>query len=525
MEDIMKTIFPALLLVICTCISCAKANNPVVSDSEEKERNLSIFQNFYSIFPEVGQTGIFYDADISEILVGPDPEYTAGDPGELWLDSQERSWSVAVALEETGTNFDTDRKISFRFLGPNIMSHAFRIEEIEGNIRLARVAACYFEGEDPDNEDDTFVEVTIAYQMWNVNVQEWEIHVYRMGINPDLFTNLNWTSGIFNWEGVDEVFLYNTPGSTGYGQMMPDVAYDPNNGNLYVVMTRYETDTLPRIWMRSARRWHLLPFQHRHVQWLDTLQCQFGLNENNLPNHGFHPRIDIGLVTLFPFPESSPPPAWHLAIVYTGDSNQFVPFFSFWPVGPCPGYGNFDEIKIELWDGIQAGFMPVIDIGLPDTDHCAIAWTQTRSESWNDVTVGYLDSHYGNFFVEEASGLVSSAFPSVSVRGQYDDVFETSLFFLESDNPNSLDWAPSYRHQETWWEGWELNWDLGIESNLNLTFLGDYDSGSQFSNWYGMSSSITSVNNNCWVIWSSHQELNDDWQHLTTVYGAYGNTE
>jgi hypothetical protein len=532
-----------LVIMIFSCLSCSNNSNPivsnsqispnepksegVVSDAEDVSRNLNAFGNFTTIFPEVGITGIFYDADISEIINGPDSEET-GAPGYLWLDSQDRPWTVAVALEETATTLDTDRMIWYRFLGPNIASHMFRIDGIEGNIRLARVASCYFEGDDPDDEDDTFVEVTIVYQIWNNDDQEWDIHAYRMGIDPDLFVNLNSQNDYVYWD-TDYEFSYTMPEGSppGYGEMMPDVAYDPRNGNLYAVMTRYEDvdASLPRIWMRSSLRGHAPIFSHQNLVWFfNSQRCQFGDTGTPYfkPYHGFHPRIDIGHVTFFPFPQSSPPPDWYLAIVYTCDDNIFNPYFSYWPAGPCPGEGNFNQIKIGV--GAKAGFMPVIDIGLPDADNCAITWTQTRSESWNDVTVGYMDSHYGNFYVEPDTGLVSSAFPSVSVLSGSEDIFPTSLFFLESNNPNTLDWRPSYRHVETDWTNWPVEWNLGVETNLNLEFLGDYDSGSQFSNWYGMSSAI-SGDNYCWTLWSSHQEHDDDWNHLNQVYGAYGYTE
>jgi hypothetical protein len=360
------------------------------------------------------------------------------------------------------------------------------------------------------------------------STDEWDIHVLRMGINPELFVNLDWTSGIYNWEPYDITFNYTMPSGSppGYGEMMPDVAYDPRNGNLYAVMTRYEDvdASLPRIWMRWGLRHHD-GYKHCTVDWQVSRRCQYGDTGSPFfkPYHGFHPRIDIGYVTFFPFPQSSPPPDWYLAIVYTCDDNFFVPYMAYWSVGPVPANDNY--IQMQLGGGTKAGFMPSIDIGLPDADHCAVAWTQTRSESWNDVTVAYIDSHYGYFQLEQDTGLVSSAFPSVTVR-DYDtqNLFITSLFFLESDNPNSLDWRPSWRHEESDWTSLPVSWDIYAEENLNEIFLGDYDSGSQFSNYYGMSSAL-SEDDNCWVIWSSHQELDSDWSHLNRVYGAYGFTE
>lgn len=536
----MRTKLLMIIIIVFTFLSCTKSGNPVVSDYDkpsglepdnqmnneigELSRDLSEFAAYTTVFPEQGQEGIFYDADITEVLKGPDN----GDPGVLALDNQLRSWSVAVALEETGTLLNPTRTICYRFLGPgpDFMSPVFGLPQYEGNIRFARVASCLIDGDEHPN--DTFVEVAIAYQVWNGG--EWEIHVVRIGYDPDVFNNLNWGGAIIEWGPTP--FDFNYP-NDDYDEIMPDIEYDPVTGDLYVVMTRYENESLPRIWMRPAVRNHQT--YHSEVTWHPKRRVQFTMVEDTSypydlpePMHGFHPRIDIGYVTLFPFPEMEPDPDWYIMIVYTGDYGIFTPFLSYWLVGEWPSEFNYNELDMNP-GSTKAGFMPVIDIGLPDTDHCAMAWSQTRSESWNDVTVGFVDLHYGYGFLETDTGLVSSAFPSVSVIDrEIDDTFETSLFFMESDNPNSINWRPSYRNVVTdWLNVPPVALNLGTETSLNETFFGDYDSGSQFSNWYGMSSSIaySVINpNNCWVIWSSHTEAEQDWNHLTTVYGAYGNT-
>ena len=58
-----------------------------------------------------------------------------------------------------------------------------------------------------------------------------------------------------------------------------------------------------------------------------------------------------------------------------------------------------------------------------------------------------------------------------------------------------------------------LNDDLGFH-------YGDYDFGSQYSNWYGMSSSCV-LGDNYWVLWSSPSN-DGSGNHLTSVYGIWG---
>lgn len=103
-----------LMLIIFTCLSCGK-KSPVEPGTQEPNHNCMLFGNPVDVFPGGGD-GIFYDADISEIIRGPG--YGEGIWGTLWPDwHAENHWAVAVALREVGPPTNGNRRICYRFLG------------------------------------------------------------------------------------------------------------------------------------------------------------------------------------------------------------------------------------------------------------------------------------------------------------------------------------------------------------------------------------------------------------------------
>jgi len=522
--------FIMINILIVLALACSNHNTAVVPDQPEMIRQSQIFEAPVQIFPDEGE-GIFYDADISEILQGP--AESAIDPGFFWEDADENTWSVAVALEETGENLgDTDRMIRYRFLGPSDgngeMSIMYEIDGIEGNIRFARVAACAFDyhishASPAEYDDWNFIEVAITFQMWDED--RWRIHVYRMGFDPADFDVDN---TIQDWQNVEPLWTVhgheNAP-LPEYGDMMPDIAYDPriegggcHGGNLWLTFTRYTSTTIADVMIKAGKRYTLdppgPPDPPRIVTWSTAQPAQSAANLSN----GFHPRIDVGNV----IPVQGDPDDWYIGIAYTQvQYGRFIPSVTYgsavWP------FVVIHDIPVQIGPYNQyAGGMPAIDIGLPGSNHAAIVWTQSRSESWNDCTVGYVDNRNNYFYLHDKVGnqditeLICSASPSIAVWNIDPGLSQASISYLQTDNPNSLAWIPS---AITVPNGVP---DLGDEMTFSASLRGEYDSGSQYTNWYGMNSGITAGTAHMWAIWSSCVGSQEG---LNQVHGAYGFTE
>ena len=545
-----------VLLSFVLLFSCGK-NDPVSIDPGLSWRELSDFYDHEIIFPEDPQdTAAYYDADISEILMGPGYA-NSGYWGLFWEDDDEVSWSVAVALKEVGDSSSGDKRICFRFLGPgtDYMSDMYEAtyydeteEEtlpVEGNIRLPRVAACYiYNSEEDEDPYFTFVEVSIAYQILNEGV--WEVHVVRHGFDPGMFASEEWEDPAWS---LDYLVAEGSP-ITGYGRMMPDIAYDPRNeiltseypetmhgrGDLYIVYTWYNNP--PAIYFSLGLRDPAFD----EYEYDDFIIVPFSFPVNYLEAgghkcHGFHPRMDIGLVELWPGFEETVY-AWHVAVAFTGDNGFFGPHIAFWRAGWYSWlYGVVPEVseaRVALTPyTTKAGFMPSVDIGPVGANHCAMAWTQTRSEDWNDVTVGYADSHYGAGFIEdfvslEAEVMEAAGFPSVAVweDSGSEDVYFTSVSYLRSNNPASWKWdSEAITLRTDFDEEYPglTEWDIeDAENQISYSVHGEYDSGSQFTDWYGLSSSMSIDDGHFWAIYSA---VGSGDYNLNTVYGAYGETE
>jgi hypothetical protein len=450
-----------------------------------------------------------------------------------------------------------------RFLGAGIneMSDVIEVQDapnhaIVGNIRLPRIAACFIDNPNPGYQGYgyRFVEVSIAYQVRDDENDKWDIHVVRTGFSPNIHSASDWES-VDRWR--DDRRIVQASWVPFEGMMMPDIAYDPRNdnlpnhsrGDLYLVYTFYNPDAGlpegkgPRVYVTFGIRydtnsnpddWHFTEFG-----WFGRTLIQ-RLYSTGVPGHichGFHPKIDIGYVNFTP---GDGVPEWTVAVAFTADTGFFEPHIAFWNAG-WPIYPPIIELPVRLppyndpLEGIgYVGFMPSIDIGPRGANHCAVTWTQTRSESWNDVTVGYVDNHGTGFYLyphDEEGIMEAFAFPSVAVWDEEDvpaNHFRTSISYLNSLNPVTNRWDSLATTYDTIYTPPSITvTTVGQETVISDVVHGLYDSGSQYSNWYGISSSMIVNNGYYWVLYSAMPDPEDEVPdlNLNRVYGAYGFTD
>jgi hypothetical protein len=437
-----------------------------------------------------------------------------------------------VALGEDAVNPDSNsRHIVYRILGDetnmSVMSHVLDLNDIVNNarIRFPHVAACYFEYPDPDLLQDpppeayTFVEITIVWQQWVSN--SWQIEGVRLGFDPFALTDaniLNLDSDSPLWESQFEI----TGGWPGFGLMMPDVAYDPREsqqvpppphygGELSIVYTQYDTAVNAHVWMsRYDRRadpgyapWTISPMSPDRARYQspDSSVC------------GFHPRVEIGDISIGG-------PGWKVGVVYTGATygpyaDGFTAHVAFGTAGTWPPvFGDY------YLGPSHNGGMPTIDCGLPGSDNGAVAWTQARSESWDDVTVVVCDYHGGVRVLDPNSGSVSSASPAVGVWNTgAAGFYTTAVSYLRTLNPNSTAWNPRSAAAV-------VNpivppsIYVSVPLPMDDTIHGEFDSGSQHTDSYGPATALTVDNDgHFWFLWSSRTGSQPG---LSQVHGSYG---
>ncbi|MCX6645972.1 MAG: hypothetical protein NTY09_06410 [bacterium] len=554
------------LLIIVLSFSCSGKDPVSTSENDNNyEREALNFQQQSTIFPDVTDldhsNDIYYDADVTEILQGPGLGWW--DWGVFWEDNAEpaNTWSVAVALREDGAPGLGIRGMGIRFLRYGViegeMSDVIEVvdefgDPIEGNIRLPRIAACYFYNEEEDDIERRFVEVSVAYQIWSGI--GWDIHVVRMGFNPDIDSAADWTDP--EW-AVDGLIGRPTLGLQYGDMMMPDIAYDPrteselnSRGDLYLVYTWYNPDNAgplegPRVYIKFGVRSGTNNWLYSDFGWADPgpfgppRPIHYLLSEGlGVPHdricHGFHPKIDIGFISFIPGQTVT----WTVAVAFTADGGNFEPHIVTWPAGlPYPSLYRL-ELPIRLDPYIilnfveNPGFMPSVDIGPVGANHCAVTWTQARSGNWNDVTVGYIDNHFGAFYIDLEptfqNGIMEAfAFPSVAV---WDNVIEhrASISYLNSLNPVTNRWDSRAVTYDTTYVANPPSGtvdQVGVETNISIALHGLYDSGSQYSNWYGISSSMSIHNGRYWVLYSAMPDPNTEDVpdlNLNKVFGAYG---
>jgi hypothetical protein len=303
--------------------------------------------------------------------------------------------------------------------------------------------------------------------------------------------------------------------------MMPDLAYDPRsstNGPIHFVFTEYHTPLIAYIHTQSFKRDPYAPRYPDETLPINSV-CQLTGQIISQEHNGFHPRIDVGEIDFGG-------EGWKVGVAFTGvnylDQDKFQVRLSYgnatnWPT-------SFNDIPIQ--GDVAAGAMPTIDIGTPGTNNGAIAWTQTRSGSWNDVTAVVADYHGGYRFLDPAvqgQSVACSASPSVAVwDAGTPDTYATAVAFLQTINPNSVPWNPAAVAAVVEEDDPNPIIEFRDRWMISDTLHGDFDSGSQYTDWYGMSTSLSAdAGGWYWMLYSSFDGAGDHWG-MRVVRGTYG---
>ncbi len=521
------TLVTCLLLTAALMTACSKSG-PINPSVAGPDRHSLDFDPAVPIFSGIYQ---YTEADVAGIINGPGTiNYDTP-----WEDFFGRSWAVAVGHEYQQSG---GHRFVVRFLCSNgSMSDAFYVSLPEQEIRSVRVAACYFNQIDGFG-NGPFVEVAITYQRWHSVEEYWFIQVHRLAFSPTDFNTGNFE---FDWG-----YSYPVCHRAGMQEIQPDIAYNPETGDLFLVFSRLEAPGLTRIYYSQGIR---LP-NLRLVDWATWgigRLAQYEFQPGDPPevidwmkHNGYHARIDIGRIAFGHYPYNVD---WMIAIAYTGGKlalawpGRWHVRINYWPVSYLPTNADFLATNMSVFDhkfGNLAGGLPMLDIGPPGTNMAAVVWTQARSSSWSNATVSYWDTHGGHNRINADStwGTTCSASPSVVIHdydpGEPDYLF-ASVSYLTSTNYMWAHWEPQIRYFEsmidpepgTTPEEIAVLDDsfFDIEDNDPETDIhGKWDVGTAPEHFIGTSSSLTVLGNEFWMVWSGFEFGAGP----TVIYGTYG---
>ncbi|MCX6646259.1 MAG: hypothetical protein NTY09_07870 [bacterium] len=548
-----------LILLSFIFISCSK-HGPTETVITEPDRGSNAFLVEAIVFGSA--TGVHYDADIAEIIQGPATIPASALVGHLWLDDTNgNGWAIAVALkEEDGID---QHSISYKFLYDDangqagVIQREFTVQNQAGNddlkgiIGLPRVAACYINQVDEVPEPDVpipYVEISIVFQYKATQNDLWHLGLAR--IKFDLDDNDNIFEYDNNWANVEpdeeQTIIFTLPQfpwvmqtSGSDGAIQPDVAYDPRNwdagggvgkGDLYIVFS-WNSINLPgqRVYLLHYRRDGGVGFYNLNISYLTAPFLIQRWHKEDDPNEiclGYQPRIDIGPWKLLTEYGAS----WRVTIAYTGEDTTLFPHFAFLTsINPLISA----DVRLEvLFPQINSehniiGLSPTLDITIPDSDFCAVTWTQIPTGFSKDVNIGYVDTFLNvTTFKNEILCGTQWQFSSPSVTCIPDPYEPTQnlayVSYLKTLNPSSFYWKPT-GVIITAIPGPPISVDFGVETDVDQAIIGDggFDLISEYTSWHGMSCSAALNLGSYWVLWSSPSDDNDD-KSLTEVFGAFG---
>jgi hypothetical protein len=312
-----------------------------------------------------------------------------------------------------------------------------------------------------------------------------------------------------------------------YADIQPDLAYDPNTGDLYVVFTIDHNNGDADLYFRWGVRDTNDPTE---VDWEASYIAQIDPPDGIL--NSFSARIDVGEVGFLHYEEQ-----WMVAFVYTAWSTAIGWHIrlNFWSLDETGIPANYVTNDLGWDDPLFAEFpagMPAIDIGPPGSNHAAIAWNQAKSDDWSNCTVMYADTH--NFHISypvylhdvPSWGAECSALPSVAVHDYagYGD-YRSSVSFLFCNDYVTGIWRAAAVWIDTAEGGSGVQMSLPQLIQMPTPCLGKWDSGAVVEHNYGVSTALTVYDNNYWMLWSG---FNPNYAWVggpTSVWAAWGNTD
>ncbi len=481
---------PVMLLVALIAVSCA-GREPSSPEISALGRAGQWFRDPWMLF---GGVHPCMETDVAAILVCSN----AGNAGTVWVDGSGVRWSVATSVLDQEAAPPTYIGY-YRFLPQWPDSEADfgpgRACGWPGQCRYLKVSACYM-------ELYGYVEVITACQWRPTEEDDWDILVERRKFDPDDFA----AGSPADPMQPPSYWLF----SEEMDQQWPDLAHDPESGDVYLVYSHEEVEGNEyRLYYRKGNREYC-----GEVTWGQKVSCQKTEGEDE--HNGFFPRVDIGRVTV---------PGYTglqlIGIAYTGQQGNICNvWINYWPIpgGPPPDMPHNHKIEDRNWADHNAGFA-TIDIGPPNTDFAAIAFIQAHSPNWQQAHVTFADSiSYSFTYIEQdMCPYQYAAYPSVAIH--QGAPYSASVSFHAWDGVVQHHWHPAARQVVVRPGG---NVQLGDPTIISYDVHGYWNRAIAWDYDFGVNTSLVVYDDNSyWMVWSSLI----DTPGPEYVHGAFGYTD
>ncbi len=456
----------------------------------------------------------YKDADLSVIVYGPEPLPVGFDHGDqVQLDSIIGiSYFTVVGTLNTAT-----QRPEIALLKDNDHNGPCAVFGVsaEGRYDCPKVDACYFYNE--DHPEKSIIEVAVCYQVWDTDHNDWDIgfttfrwELEDFPIGPPLPTQYS-----FVWDDTDD-----DPGNEQLGDYTPDIAYDNDTGDMYLVWMRFDP-SLEEYPARLYYRW----FDRDTGGWSTAREFYAS------PHNQWIPRIDVGFTNFFGDNRT-------VGVVYTS-KGLYTEHPDLFFVGLAYTYTSESQQAPLVFDTpivntAYTGENIDLNAGLPqcevapnsDTENWgAITFVQ---EVYNDPEHHELGTHYEVFVtdsisnaftpVHESSNEPRGILPSIAIHPFDTEHYASISYFEQIDDWTYSVMACLYEPE---------NEPDPIATNylpLGMELTSPWLPSDVFFMNPGMTTDIavlSPINPNYWAVWCG--TLDPD-SCPTTVYGNYGRT-
>ena len=507
-----KVIQCIVFVLLLSIAGCGQGASPVVPSGPA--RSLEFWTsplNLYSATPDVDR---FWDVDLATIVAGPGVfGYT---PGDIWdmpnMMGQPSNYCGAVSLCKSNDPQSVHDQFPWlTWLLTNHMPANLPVVVYASQGPAAAKPTCSALFEFPKCDAITLmkqpgmqvIELAVCYMVkptgvgpapWDIGVtiNEWPANSAYFPIGGEDFPNQS-----KNWLWMTET-----------DERLPDIAYDPYTGDLYLVWTVLGDPSVV-----NYRR-----YDRESETWSDAYPVHAA------DHHGWTPRIDVGLMDNLPawpnetgvntvavaysaFGEGEHVDGWHPCVVYWRTSD--------------PDAAKGDNLlsawnNVPQFNGLDSG-IPVVDIG-PNSNaqhYGALVFVQEMGEDINDqmrygvYEIDSIQHGYLRIDTPPPPPALDSILPSIAVH--YDS--------LGSPHEASLSYFAGY--DASTWVPWtcRVNLDLPVNdplkvynsTQISFITLGDWTPYQYLQINPGLSSSIVvREDHGYWAGFCDRVDRNDD---------------
>jgi len=508
------------LVFLIGFVGCSHGRSPVTPG--EGDRGAQNFSQSRQVFGIPGDNTVFRDLDLATLVDGFSG-LTSGLPSVLQFAGQPHSFAVQVSLQHIAGQGQVPW-LAWLMDNPSPGSQPTIVDRMIFGIpsgtglqlKFPKVDAIYRPGVDPAHSD---VIVAVSF-MWRITGEaQYGLGVIFMHWSAEAF--LDGQIGMYD----DHYYVLYNPSYMGnpedayvWGQ---DLAFNPDDGDLYVVYTNNESPGSPHAW-----KLHYFRISQQYPDFIWVRNGPWLAFTGGWEMNAWLPSVDIGILDIHPGG-----PRWTVGVAFTAqdhpetpDESDFIVAGNSWPAGPAydGDHTNTDyHMCVTAPAGLNCG-LPELDIAIyypgtsipfyamayaqenPVTGHDVMVMDSINEAPWrvardeNDVTERILPSIATHLFSWERKASVS-CYKWVSEEGR----FKPAGYRMNLAVPDSY-----YENEQVVQFGYDGVWGPWAPLNVAFADVGlatDIVMQTQNTYFMGFANSVLEYPARVYVAWGSTQ--------------------